>query len=119
MISYFVYPMLADSIDRKTKLLNAIVLKICKHLGITLEVIKEKNNRGKHCLPRQMAIVILSEINGFTHTDIANYFNKHRTIVFDSTKRISDYCDTDSEFKQKFENLRDLIIPNRRLKQTI
>jgi len=110
MISPYVYPSLFEDVKRKEKMIQHFVQKVCEHLGITLQHIKHRSNKQEYSEPRQMAIVILAEIKALKSEDIAHYFRKHRTIIYDSRSRVSDYCDTNPEFKQKFEDLKRFVL---------
>jgi chromosomal replication initiation ATPase DnaA len=77
--------------------------------GIPASKVFSRSQCRKHAEPRHVAIMLLKLSTGFGKKAIGNMIHRDHAAIHNSFKRFNSLCDTDQDYKEKFNRLQTLL----------
>lgn len=114
-INYFAVPGLKDrnKMPIRIKVDKEIIIRtICEYFDIHRWQIESHKRDRKYVIPRQIAFYYLRRLTSLKCKQIGEILNRDHTTVIHSIEMVNDLSATDMEYKNKLEEVGEMIIKN-------
>jgi|WetSurMetagenome_2_1015567.scaffolds.fasta_scaffold00157_6 chromosomal replication initiation ATPase DnaA len=90
--------------NRIDRVVSSIVLEVKKETGI--DVLNERNSRRRNLVEaRQLFFVMMTKFTRRSYSSISGILGMDHATINHSINTVRNLCDTDQEFKRKFEKI--------------